>query len=67
MSGFRKQIDPEVYFSSIEILICEHDILYVVGIPYEEISEEDRKRLEELSFNWNVEDECWYSFRFGFC
>ena len=29
---------------------CEHDILMVVGITEEEVSEEDRQKLDELKF-----------------
>lgn len=47
---------------------CEHDILCIMGVTYEEVSEEDRKRLDELSFVW-LEDACgepgWASYRFG--
>lgn len=44
---------------------CEHDVLYVVGITKEEVSEEDTKRLDELSFIWDESYDCWISFRFG--
>jgi len=44
---------------------CEHDVLCVVGVGEEEPSEQDRKRLKELSFEWNDEYDCWSSFRFG--
>jgi len=44
---------------------CEHDVLYVVGIPYEDVSKEDKNELETLGFQWDDEEEVWYSFRFG--
>ncbi len=44
---------------------CEHDELMVPGIAYEEVSAEDRERLEVLSFYWSDEYSCWSSFRFG--
>lgn len=48
---------------------CEHDVLQVMGITEEEVSEEDRKRLSELCFNWsatgNGGDGCWISYRYG--
>lgn len=42
---------------------CEHDILMVM--IEEEISEEDKEKLEELHFNWNDEYGCWASYYFG--
>lgn len=44
---------------------CEHDVLYVVGISYEEVSKEDKEELKELGFSWSNEIDCWYSYRFG--
>ena len=45
---------------------CEHDVLYVMEVTRDEISDEDKKRLDELGFIW-IESEggCWLSFRFG--
>ncbi len=42
---------------------CEHDILYVVGITKDEVSEEDQKRLDELDFIYD--EEGWISFKYG--
>lgn len=42
---------------------CEHDELFVVDITEDEVSEEDKKELERLSFTWA--DDHWSSFRFG--
>ena len=44
---------------------CEHDILMVMSATPDEMSEEDKKRLDELSFSWNEEYDCWSSYRFG--
>jgi len=44
---------------------CEHDILMVVGITEEEVSEEDKQKLDELKFFWNSEFDCWTSYRYG--
>jgi len=44
---------------------CEHDILMICDISYEEVSEEDKEELDRLSFFWNKEYECWTSFRYG--
>jgi hypothetical protein len=43
--------------------MCEHDVLYVVGITEEEVSVEDRARLDALGFIPG--DEGWMSFRYG--
>ena len=43
---------------------CEHDILYVVGITDEEVSEEDKTRLDELGFSYCDEDG-WISSKYG--
>jgi hypothetical protein len=42
---------------------CSHDVLYIVGITPEEVSVEDRARLDALGFI--AGDECWMSFRYG--
>lgn len=44
---------------------CEHDVLWVVGITEDEVSEEDRAKLDELGFFWSESDESWQSFHFG--
>ena len=48
---------------------CEHDVLQVMGITEDEVSEEDRWRLSELGFLWsetgNGGDGCWISYRYG--
>lgn len=44
---------------------CEHDILMVVGITEEEISDEDTLKLNELKFFWNSEYDGWTSYRYG--
>jgi len=47
---------------------CSHDQLYVgCGINFEDVSEEDVKRLDELGFFWSDEDDGFISFRFGSC
>lgn len=47
---------------------CEHDILCIMGVTFDEVSDEDKKRLDELGFVW-LEDACgepgWASFKFG--
>lgn len=44
---------------------CEHDVLYIMGVTKEEVSEDDRTRLDALGFRWSDSDSCWISFRFG--
>jgi hypothetical protein len=44
---------------------CEHDILMVVGITEEEVSQEDKDKLEVLGFTWCQEYDCWASFLYG--
>jgi hypothetical protein len=44
---------------------CEHDTLMVMVHTEEEVSEEDRKTLEELGFFFDDNTESWHSYRFG--
>jgi len=44
---------------------CVHEILLVVEITEEEISEDDKQKLDELKFFWSTEYDCWASFRYG--
>lgn len=43
---------------------CEHDVLSIMEVDRENVSDEDHKRLDELGFFWSKED-CYQSFRFG--
>ena len=43
---------------------CEHDILYVHGIPYDDVLPEDVEELRLLGFN-SCGDDVWRSYRFG--
>jgi hypothetical protein len=45
---------------------CEHDQLTVAVDPAE-VSKKDRERLQELGFEEDVEEQCFYSFRYGSC
>lgn len=45
--------------------ICDHDILIITSITEDEISREDRKTLNDLGFDWDENEEYWYSFKFG--
>lgn len=44
---------------------CEHDTLHIVGVTREEVSEEDKETLTDLSFFWSEADESWVSYRYG--
>ena len=44
---------------------CEHDEMAVVGITFDEVSVEDRDKLDKLGFFWVEEVEVWVSYRFG--
>ncbi len=44
---------------------CEHDILMIMEVDYDEVSESDRDNLDKLGFHWSTEYDCWISFRFG--
>jgi hypothetical protein len=47
---------------------CEHDVLYFPKADYDSVSDEDKKRLEELGFSKNTEGgEGFMSYRFGSC
>ncbi len=44
---------------------CSHDVLTICGIEPEKVSEPDKKKLDELGFFVDEEDDCFQSFRFG--
>ena len=44
---------------------CEHDELTICGIDPADVSEEDTKKLDELGFFVDEDDECFRSFRYG--
>ncbi len=44
---------------------CEHDVLMVVGITEDEVTDEDKAELKELGFFFNNEYDCWSSFYYG--
>lgn len=47
---------------------CVHDILYVCGVEPDEVSEEDKERLDELGFIVREEpSKSFISYRFGSC
>lgn len=44
---------------------CSHDELTICGIDPNDVSEEDKARLEQLGFFVSKSDECFRSLRFG--
>lgn len=46
---------------------CEHDILTIVGIEPNQVSDEDKARLDGLGFHVGAPhgEEAFYSYRFG--
>ena len=43
--------------------ICVHDELIIVGISFDEVSEDDKNSLENLGFLWD--SDCWASTKYG--
>lgn len=43
---------------------CEHDTLWVVG-DYSDMSDADKKELDELGFFFNENDDSWQSYKYG--
>jgi hypothetical protein len=44
---------------------CERDALYIMEIKPDTVSDEDKKKLEELGFIIDEEEDCFMSFRYG--
>lgn len=44
---------------------CEHDCLWICDIEPSDVSEEDKKKLDELGFHEDEDDNCFKSFRYG--
>lgn len=44
---------------------CQHDELWIMGVTFDEVSDEDKKRLDELGFIFDDSDDGWKSFRYG--
>lgn len=44
---------------------CEHDELTICGINPADVSDEDKKELDELGFFVAEDEECFKSYRFG--
>ena len=44
---------------------CTHDVLAIMEISREDVSDEDNEKLDKLGFFWSEEEGCYMSFRFG--
>lgn len=44
---------------------CEHDTLFICGIVPADVPDEDKKRLDELGFIVDPDEDCFISYRFG--
>ena len=44
---------------------CEHDTLTICGIEPDDVTDEDKLKLDELGFFVDEDDEYFMSFRFG--
>ena len=44
---------------------CDHDVMYIMGITEDEVSDEDAIKLLHLGFQWSDVDYCWKSVKFG--
>ena len=44
---------------------CEHDIMYICGIDPNDVSGEDKVKLEELGFDIDNDLDQFYSFKYG--
>lgn len=47
---------------------CSHDVLYVPTVDFDKVSEEDKRRLQDLGFRYNSDgDQGFMSHKFGSC
>ena len=46
---------------------CEHDTLYFCGVDPGEVSDEDKKKLDDLGFFVGSEGDGFMSFKYGSC
>lgn len=48
---------------------CEHDVLIICGISPDDVSEEDKRKLDELGFHVDTSneygDDCFVSYLYG--
>jgi len=44
---------------------CEHDVMWISDIEPDMVSEEDKKKLDELGFHVDESDNCFKSYKYG--
>lgn len=44
---------------------CEHDVLWIMDVDPDNVTPEDKKRLDELGFFINEDESCFQSHRYG--
>lgn len=44
---------------------CEHDVLYIVDIDPDSVSDEDKKELDNLGFFIDDDEDVFMSYKFG--
>jgi hypothetical protein len=44
---------------------CSHDVLAIMGVGENDVTDEDMKRLVKLDFIWNDEYDSFISFKYG--
>lgn len=44
---------------------CEHDVLAIMGVHIDDVSAQDVEELKTLGFEWDDQEDHFYSFRFG--
>ena len=64
MNDLLKAVEIFSRYTNKDVVHCEHDIMYV-HVDKNRVSEEDKKELSKLSFDYN--GEAFYSYRFGSC
>lgn len=64
MKDLIKALEIFSKYTNEDVVHCEHDVLYVY-INEDQISEQDKKELSKLSFEYN--GAWFYSLRFGSC
>lgn len=44
---------------------CDHDVMYICNINPDDVSEEDKVKLEELGFDIDINIDQFYSYKYG--
>jgi len=54
-----------LYANLLHPTYCAQHVLSIVGVNPDEVSEVHKERLAQLNFNVDMDEEHFYSFRFG--